>query len=216
MANFNANNPNPHLPVPFVGWQPSAPVSDPRCHVCASRYRNQIDREILMGHGYATIARRYQEDYGDDSITRRSVMNHAKRHTTLEEAALRKIIEDRYAEDDANVEEAVGILLGQKSMLESLAYKGYKSAISGETKVEVKDWLTIMNELKSLMMSETDIEKEELRRDFQFFLEAVMEITPTDEYEKIAERFNEKRDGMRPKTLAQLIDPKSLDPEVYK
>lgn len=221
MARINGGNNLPvpsggrnNVPPPLPGWPSSETVSDPRCHVCASKHRAQIDREILLGHAYATLARRYQEDYGDDSITRRSVMNHAKKHMTLEDAALREIIEQRYDEDKGNVSEAVGIILGQKSMLQTLMYKGYKSALSGETKIEVKDWLTIVSELKRLIVSESDLETEELKHDFQYFLESVKETVSIDDYEKIAVRFNEKRDGQRPKVLAELIDMKSLDPEV--
>lgn len=203
MANFPKNNDGggggENLPTLPNGG--AKEISEPRCKVCTSVHRRDIDRYLVMGMSCAEIAR-YYEAIGE-MFTRKSVWTHSKKHLTLHNKAIRNIIEKKAEEALMDVEDTTDLLLTKRAILDIMLQKGYESVLSGISVVEPKDLISVIDKIDKMETEEQSIAVDEMVRDFKAFADAVKTFVSEDSWIQIYERYeqNLKMDKLQPKAL---------------
>ena len=191
MAQFNKpNQPNQStnqgggqkLPTPAVPT--NLTYRDIRCKVCSSDFAKAIDRMIALGTSHSEISRIFD-------ISRSSIGRHAKNHLNYEEAAVRQIIAKEMEEAQANIEEGVTGAIARRAYIDVAIQKGFEALLDNSVAVEVKDVATLI-QLKEKMDSETDgAALDEVRTQFNAFVQAIREVAPPEMWEKILSRTRE-------------------------
>jgi hypothetical protein len=157
---------------------------DPRCNVCSSDFSKAIDRMIALGTSYSEIARIFD-------ISRSSIGRHAKNHLNYEEAAVRQIIAKEAEEAQANIEEGIHGAMARRAYIDVAIQKGFESLINNEVPIEVKDVATLI-QLKEKMDGDLDgAALDEVRTQFNAFVQAIREVAPPEMWEKILGRTKE-------------------------
>lgn len=164
-------------------------VVEPRCHVCKSKYRKAIDRMVAMGTSYAEISRIFSTE--EESVDRRSIANHAEKHLNYEEAAIRRIVEQEAQEASQNIEEGIQGALTRRVYLNVGLQKALEGLLSGESIVEPKDAIAIIQLLDKLDGQSEGAALEEMRVQFQAFVQAIRELLPPDKWQEILDRTKE-------------------------
>lgn len=183
-----------NLPVP----RDAIPgIVEPRCHVCKSNMRKAIDRLIAGGTNYSEIGRLF-------SIDRRSISNHAKEHLGWEEAAVRRIIEHEARAAEEDLEEGIKGVLTRRVYLNVGLQKALDALLNGDVTVEPKDALAIIQHLDKLESQTEGAAIDELRVQFNAFVQAIREICPPEQWQKILDRTKE--------LLENTIDAPALQP----
>lgn len=165
---------------------PATPLAyrDIRCKVCSNDFGKAIDRMIALGTSHSEIARIFD-------VSRSSIGRHAKNHLNYEEAAVRQIIAKEMEEAQANIEEGVTGAIARRAYIDVAIQKGFEALLDNNVQVEVKDVATLI-QLKEKMDSETDgAALDEVRTQFNAFVQAIREVTPPEMWEKILSRTRE-------------------------
>jgi hypothetical protein len=187
MAQFNKpqnnNNPSTVVPTTTVTASPLT-YRDIRCKVCSSDFAKAIDRMIALGTSHSEIARIFD-------VSRSSIGRHAKNHLNYEEAAVRQIIAREAKEGQADIEEGISGALARRVYIDVAIQKCFEALLDNSVQVEVKDVATLI-QLKEKMDSETDgVALDEVRTQFNAFVQAIREVAPPEMWEKILSRTRE-------------------------
>lgn len=158
-------------------------VHEPRCKVCTSPQRNSIDRMLAAGFTYSEIERQF-----GGNVPRKSIALHSTKHLNYEEAAIREVIEKEALNAQRNYEEGVGRLVTKNAYLEVALQKAYDSLIKNDTMVEPKDAVKVIEMLTKLQDQNQTVALDELRVQFQYFMQAVKETIPKDQWSEIVDR----------------------------
>jgi rubrerythrin len=151
---------------------------DVRCKVCSSDFSKAIDRMIALGTSYSEISRIF-------NISRSSIGRHAKNHLNYEEAAVRQIIAKEMEEAQSDIEEGVNGAIARRAYIDVAIQKGFEALLDNSVAVEVKDVATLI-QLKEKMDSDLDgAALDEVRTQFNAFVQAIREIAPPEMWEKI-------------------------------
>jgi hypothetical protein len=165
-------------------------ISEPRCHVCMSPSRRLIDQLIAAGVSVSELARQFEKE----NLTRKSISNHKNRHLNVEQAAVRRILEERVRRYDADVENTTRSLLTRKGVLEVLLLKGYAHAVQETTVVEPREMIGIIQQLEKMDAVDAAEQVEEMHRQMNAFMDAVKAIVPPTMWESIMSEFERKLD----------------------
>jgi len=178
-----------------------------RCNVCKSQYRKAIDKMIAMGTSYVEISRIFSTE--EKSIDRRSISSHAEKHLNYEEAAIRRIVEREAQDAQQDIEEGVQGALTRRVYLNVGLQKALEGLLSGESIVEPKDAIAIIQLLDKLDGQAEGAALEEMRVQFQAFVQAIREELPPEAWQKILDRTKEilSNTSINNYTLEQPPDP---------
>jgi hypothetical protein len=160
-------------------------ISEPRCHVCQSRFRRTIDQLLAVGVPFSEIARQF----GDENLSRKSISNHRDKHLNVTDAAVRHVLEERAKQMGEDIENGKKTLLTRRGILEVAIMQGYQSIISGQTPVEPRELASFLTLAEKWDESSSSVEKEELQLQMQAFLDAVHNIVPKVYWIPVAEEF---------------------------
>jgi hypothetical protein len=184
MAKFNKPEYDNSNKVEKVKVKTPVHHRDPRCNVCSSDFAKAIDRMIALGTSYSEISRIF-------GINRQSIGRHAKNHLNYEEAAIRQIISREAEEAQADIEEGVQGAIARRVYIDVAIQKGFEALLNGDVPVEVKDVATLI-QLKEKMDSTHDgAALDEVKTQFNAFVQAIREVAPPEMWEKILGRTKE-------------------------
>lgn len=154
---------------------------EPRCHVCTSKYRHAIERLIALGTSYSEISRTFGEE-----IDRRSIGKHAKEHLSYEQAAIREIIEHEAKQVQANHEDGVRGAVMYRSYLSAALKRAWDDLIEGNARIDPAVAIQIIQQMDKFDKESGTAAVEELRLQFNAFMEAVKRVVPREMWEDIA------------------------------
>jgi hypothetical protein len=164
--------------------EPQVPMTtEPRCKVCKSPYRPGIDKMLAAGVGHTAIARAF-----NDEVDRRSIANHADKHLNYNDAAIRQIIQHEAEQMSENIEDGVKGILARKAFLQTALHKVHQAIINDEVSVEVRDAIGIIQQLEKMDSATESAAVEELRIQFNAFLQALKETVDQEKWEEILAR----------------------------
>ena len=159
-------------------------IKEPRCKVCQSPHRTLVDQMLVSGLSYSEIERQF----AFAGIPRRSISTHKDSHLGYEEAAIREVIERSAIADQKNYDVGVQRLVTKNAYLEVALQKGYDALVKNETLVEPKDAVKIIEQLQKLQDANQGEALDELRVQFQMFMQAVKELVERSRWEDIVAR----------------------------
>jgi hypothetical protein len=145
------------------GGPPSVQITEPRCHVCQSKHRKAIERELVLGSPYSKLAEIYE-------IDRRSISNHNDKHLKVEDAAIRELIRREADSNQENIEEGLSGALKRRQYLEQALRKAQEALLNNEVIVEPKDAVAIIERLEKLDEQTSSSAIDEMRTQFFAFL----------------------------------------------
>lgn len=175
-------------------------IVEPRCNVCKSQHRPAIDKLLAAGIGFTEISRSFNFE-----IDRRSIATHADKHMNYEDAAVRQIIEYEARQASENLEDGVKGVLARKAFLETALHKVHQAVLAGEAEVEVRDAIGIIQQLDKMDSTTQSAAVDEIRMQFNAFLQSMKEIVPQEDWERILSRTREilEASDIAPSKLSQ-------------
>lgn len=162
-------------------------IVDKRCKVCQSSYRQVIDQMLAGGISYSEIERQFEFAL----IPRRSISNHKEKHLGYEEAAIRAVIEREAMMAHRNFEEGKERLITKQAYLEVALHKAYDQLVSNVVDIPAADAVKIIEQIQKLESQHQSVAVDELRVQFNAFLQAVKEIAPQEIWPRIRDRTHE-------------------------
>lgn len=177
---------NPKPEGPPKPTQKAPMIVEPRCNVCKSQFRPAIDKMLAAGIGFTEISRSFNFE-----IDRRSIATHAEKHMNYEDAAVRQIIEYEAQQMSENIEDGVKGVLARKAFLETALHKVHQAVIAGEAEVEVRDAIGIIQQLDKMDSATSSAAVDEIRVQFNAFLQSMKEIVPQEDWDRILSRTRE-------------------------
>jgi hypothetical protein len=194
--------------------EPKAPaikapmIVEPRCNVCKSQFRPAIDKMLAAGIGYTEISRSFNYE-----IDRRSIASHADKHMNYQDAAVRQIIEHEAEQMSENLEDGVRGVLARKAFLETALHKVHQAVLNDDVEVEVRDAIGIIQQLDKMDSATSSAAVDEIRVQFNAFLQALKETVAQEEWERILFRTREILEATEGRSnLPQLASPKEQSP----
>lgn len=160
-------------------------IVEPKCKVCQSPHRHVIDQMLVGGaYTYSEIERQFVFA----GIPRRSISAHAQKHLGFEETAIREVIEREAATARRNHEEGISRLVTKTAYLELALQKAWDVLIKDIAIVEPKDAVKVIETLQRLQDNNQEAALDELRVQFNMFMQAVKEVVERDKWEDIVGR----------------------------
>lgn len=171
--------------------------NEPRCKVCQSPYRREIDMCLATGWSQRSVIDHFNallaedERYGPDYFSPNNMSTHKNRHMTVRDIAVRKIMESRAKALGVDVENVEGMILTHEATLETIVQAGLEQLRNGLTSSEPKDVLAAIQMLKQIEADFTASAVDELTNQFKAFADAVEEIVTPEQGKEIFQRTQE-------------------------
>jgi hypothetical protein len=162
---------------------PSAKIES-RCSVCQHESRAAIDGLIARGTAYAEIERLF-------GVNARSVNRHADRHLNYEDAAIQEIIRREAEKLGESYEQGVQGALSRRVYLETALKKAQEDLMNGSIIVEPKDAVNVVALLDRMDDDTNSAQIEEIKIQFNAFLQAIRENISPEDQKRIAQRSKE-------------------------
>lgn len=168
-----------------VGGREFPLVSNSQCKVCCSPHRMEIEREVISGHGYSGIAKRWSEDW---EVTSRNVRDHYQAHMPATLAAAREIVDRRARAMGLNIEAANEVLVDHISFAETVVHKAFERIASGDVVPTVKEGIAAARLLAAVEGTSEGIDHEVMAEAFAVYMESAQaEMTPV-QWERFGRR----------------------------
>lgn len=173
-------------------------ISEPRCNVCKSGFRQIIDRMIAGPYSYTAIARQFigkDEHFRGDIRNRRdldrvrkSIERHAKNHVTVRDQAIREIIEQRAIEAGMLVDDSKNQFLTTEALLELYVSRGFEQITKPDTWVRHQDILQAVQMVEDMKRDTVGEQLEVYKRQVAAIAQAIREIVDINLQPLIAQR----------------------------
>lgn len=184
-------------------------IVEPRCKVCQSPHRGEIDLLLGTGWSVAKIVRHFNNFLGDRHFSRDSISRHADRHSSIEDKATRGVLEARARQEGIDVAMAEGFITTKAGVLDTIIQRGLEDLHKGNTTAEPKDVIQAIDMLQRFEAEWKEVAVDEMQVEFRLFMEAVKEIVGEEHYALVYDAFVRKLDERSGANLHPLPSPKS-------
>jgi hypothetical protein len=183
---------NGNLPV---GAPKGLQYYEPRCKVCCSPFREDIERMVLKGFTYMSIERMVKPLHdpasGKAPINRKNLAKHTTAHMELGKSVLRSIIEDNFKEAATQADETKKSILSHKAILEGMLQRAWEEIATKDSKFQWSELLAIMDRLDRMDSKYASAQLDEIMTEARAFSQAVQSVVPQHMFQQIADRFEE-------------------------
>lgn len=187
--------------------KPRNQISAPRCKVCQHPYRNIIDRMLVLGVSYNQVEAEFAQE-GDTPVNRKNLSNHHKKHMSYEDRAIREVLEEEAKRVVENIDELKTTLVTSRGFMQTMLMKSYQQMLDGTLKTEARDVIQMINLMEKMNEDSATIEKEELMREFNIFVQAVKSIVPQEMWNLIVAE-TKKADQQERSIVSAYVIPKN-------
>lgn len=152
--------------------------TEPRCKVCNSPHRLQVERGLVASYGYRAIIRTLPDDHG---LTDRNLKDHvANGHLPLEQMARRVLVEERAREIGLSIENTDGPLGDHITLARLTVQDAIERLLKGELKPTLGEALQAAKLLNDYgLWGGSEIDREAITEAFTAYWEAVTrEVDP--------------------------------------
>lgn len=185
-------------------------ITEPRCSICKSDVRREVDRALAIGMSSAKVAEFFER--AGFSFTRKAVWNHGKRHMTLHTTAIRNIIERRAKDRMADIEEVEGFLLSREALIEIATNQGYLAMMAEEMEWTPRDLLAWTEKLEAMEREDYDASLAQLQGQFDALIMAIKSVVPLEQWELIYERWEAFLDQQKPRMPELVVGEITVEP----
>jgi hypothetical protein len=182
------------IPPPAPSSGPEQPrdqapqlIVEPRCKVCRSPHRSEIDALLAAGHSQVDVRRRANTLAGRDHFTANNISTHLRRHLNEADPLVRRLLETRLERQQADKrrrhEQAVAVVEA-----------GLEAIEAEVTDVTPRDLLRTIQLLEDIEAnrSGSDDDLAEMRMEFDAFMEAVQAVIPDEDWQRLLEVFERR------------------------
>jgi hypothetical protein len=162
------------------------PFVHPRCKVCSSPNRNEIEIQILLGASAPKIAKAFPED----SLNRQNIFAHKHGHMDVLDVQVEDAVRAHKARTRQEAQAAGNAVVNRLQLVEDLLLAGVVSAQAGAVRFTPRDLLALLDERDRLAGDEEAYE--ELKVDVKEFSDAVKEVVPRSMWADVVSCFDEK------------------------
>lgn len=164
-------------------------IHEPRCKVCTSEVRAEIDGWLVRGFSYLGLSKRLKAAGYD--ISDKSLERHAKRHLDIDKSAYRTIFDQNVKEmGEAQARGELRVVSGQ-AWLDMFIQQATDILIKGELEVEAKDVIKAIELREAFRRDGISIMEERFMLEVQAIAQAIKELLPPDKYIQIVHRARE-------------------------
>jgi len=167
-------------------------IVEPKCKVCMHPQRREIDMMLALGSTRAEVRRFWNhiievESHGEDTnhFGKTSIENHANKHLSVHDTAVRRILERRAELEGIDVNAIEGFLLTKQGAAESLVYQGLEALAAGETVVEPREILVAIETLMKLEEKRSVVAEEVMLREIRAWSNAVKRVVPEEMWPEV-------------------------------
>lgn len=161
-------------------------IVEPRCTVCTSEHRQWIERQLIKGQGYQTIANHVPPDGEGKKLSRKAIGNHSKNHMSIDRTVIRAELEAEADFLKQDYEEGIKGALSLRGMLNVIVRKAYDDHINGMTTTEIKDLIQLVKLMNEMNTDESSIKSEETEAALRIFLRAIQNVCSQETQHAIA------------------------------
>lgn len=159
-------------------------LSDPRCKVCRSAHRAEIDTALRSGDSQANVRRHFNSVLGHDFLTANNVSVHARKHLYGPDPAewMRKTARAQRVLGDPN---EVPSHPTPEDALRAVVEVGLRLIDAGISVPEPTDVIRAAKELKKIELEGMRSTTEEIVREVKAFTTAVKRHVPEEQWDAI-------------------------------
>lgn len=176
----------------LVGKPQAIEIVEPRCKVCNSDYRHQMEALIAKGMSYSAVARFFEQLNVD--VNRKNLATHMENHAALEKAAVAGMIRHRWKEqvvDPEAVEDTTKTYMTKYGLLDAMLHKAWDRIESDEAEWKPTDVIQIMQYMERLEAQQKNVALDELMLEARCFRDAVKSVVPESQWQEIVDRFEQ-------------------------
>lgn len=192
-----------------------AEIVNPRCKICQSPHRREIDMCLATGWSQAAVIRHFNQLH-EIPFNNANMSVHARKHLRSSDAAVRRIWEARAREIGLDVDSVENFLLTIDGARDAIIYRGLELVQAGSLKLEGKDVLTALKDKEQSQKNQSEVAVQVLEQQFREFMNAVSDVVDESTGEKIFANFEgrlarlDNTDG-RINPPPQLVQPVNED-----
>jgi len=166
-------------------------IFEPRCKVCRSDFRNVIERLLVSGNSYVSIAKQFVNKDPEfqtsvDSL-RKSIERHRKAHLTIRDQAVRDILETKAREAGVMVETVRGQLISEEALLQLAVAKGTEQLSDPDSRIKYQDAIKAAELLRDKKYEEISIQMDIVNRQYNAIVQACQRVVPKELYPQLVE-----------------------------
>lgn len=169
-------------------------VSEPRCKICQSPHRAEIDAMLRRGDSQASVRRHWNDVLGQDNLTANNLSGHARNHlyATNPTEWIRKTLRKQRLIGNP---EGIAPELRPEDALLTVIKDGLAQLDAGTTVTKPGDIVGAARELNRIRDQSAKATEHEVLREMKLYTEAVRENVDQATMERIYERFIELADA---------------------
>jgi hypothetical protein len=191
---------------------------EPRCKICKSDFRTVIDRLLISGNSYVGIAQQFrgkdQHLTGSVDAIRKSIERHRKAHLSVNDQAVRDILEQKAREAGVLVETARQQLISEEALLQLAVRKGTEQLSEPESRIKYQDAIKAAELLRDKKAQEMTVQLELVQRQYNAIVQAVQKVVPNDLWQTVVDTAKAIFDGRPIRIQTEEEDPQEIEGEV--
>ena len=131
---------------------------------------------------------RSMEQIGE-KLSPHSMSNHVRKHMTMHDAAVRRMLEKQAEKQFENIEQVADNLLTNRAMLEVMRQKAFKAIVDDSVRIEPETALKIIDKLAADDAKLHAERVDEMVMEMNILTKTMKQIVPESMWKKIAEQF---------------------------
>lgn len=170
---------------------------------------------LTSGWSQTDIKNHFNELIGEEHFSNVNISRHKRNHLSVQDAAVRRIIEARARQFGMDVDTAEGMIMTKAGAVDTIIHRGLEAINTGAVEFRAGEVLQAIQLLDKMEAEWKDTAIDEIMAEFKAFTTAVKEFVGEAQYETIFNRFEEILDGKRHPALAPpQIPPSDIEGEV--
>jgi hypothetical protein len=165
--------------------------SQPRCKVCASPHRSEIDLMLAGGRRQADVRRHWNQLLGEEYFTANNISVHVRKHLSAHDQIARRLGPISATRTAIAAQAADGDRPKLRAATEAIVRGGLQAMDAGLTVPEPRDVLAAARVLATMDAEDAPKQIAGIEREVKLLLKAVNEIVPEEYWDQVYSRWRE-------------------------
>lgn len=191
-----------NAPAPITTFE----ITEGKCKVCKSPHRREIDSLLATGWSQVAVRSHFNVlfETESDKFTAANMSNHARKHMSSRDAAVRRIMEERAKQIGVDIDNAENFIVTRAAVLDTIIQSGMGSLYRGETVAETREVIAAIQMLDKMEAEWKETAIDEMLSEFRAFAAAVKDVVGENMYDQIYAAFESKMDSKTPGVLTPI------------
>ena len=166
-------------------------INEPRCKVCASPHREEIDLMLAGGRKQSEVRKHWNQVIGEGHFTANNISVHARKHLSARDDISRRLSANGASRTDIASRAADMDQPGIRAATEAIIHGGLQALHAGLTVAEPRDVLAASRVLTTMDIEDVSETIKGMERDMKAFMQAVKDCIPKEDWERIFLKYEE-------------------------